>query len=219
MSEVATGLALMARLAEAVQWDDAIRRHEDDPWAYMKRKLESTAGPLKQYKQQLFDEAKAKLFADLAQPEHPPSVLEQHAQTFESLMTRGDFVDLAMNLHPATPKDQRLHFCKLVLEGAKTLTAFDLEALPAEQRGPAWQKRVAEMGKRLDHTRLAQIADREPPDAKRKAQVARRLRRNLKEFLAVTRHESGVREELTLFLLLRVEAAIAASLRFLARWH
>lgn len=214
------GLALMARLAEAVQWDEAVRRHESDPWAHLKRKLQASAGPLKEYKQALFEQAKQSLFADLALPDVPQSSIEQHVQVFESLMTRGDFVDLAINLHPGAPKEQRLPLCRQVLEGARTLTAFDLEALPPEQRGPAWQKRVEDMGRRLDLPRLGRIAERcsEANPAER-ARVARRLRRNLKEFLAVTRNESGVREELTLFLLLRVEAAIAASLRFLARWH
>lgn len=214
----APSLPFLARLAEAVQWTDAVRRHEDDPWAYMRRKLQSAAGPLKELKQSLFDKAKAALFADLQAPIIPPGALERHRELFEMLMMPGDFADLAINLLPGGDPKQRLAMCKMVLDGAISLTLFDVEALPELQRGNAWQKRVLDLGSRLDLPRLGKAAERGEGSVKRKAYYARRLRRNLGEYLTVTRHEGGVREEITVFTLVRVEAAVAATLRFLARW-
>ena len=210
-------VALLARLTEATEWNDLVRRHETDAWGYMRRKLQATAGPFKDFKQGLFDKAKEQLFADLSQSIMPPGAIEKHRETFEILMMPGDFADLAFNLLPGGDPKHRLEMCKMILTGAVALTLFDVEALPALQRGNAWQKRVMDLSTRLGLDLLAKIADRGVPSEKRKAFVVRRLRKHLREYLTITRHDSGVRAEITPFVLVRLEAAVAATLRFLNR--
>jgi hypothetical protein len=211
-------LALMARLGEAVTWDDAIRRHETDAWAYMRRKLEATEEPLRAYTQEVFAQAKKRLLDDLALPMLPPGAMEAHKETFEALLPPGDFADLSFQLHPAADRAARLEGVRSILSAAKAPTLFDHEKLPPEKRGRAWEKRVAAISERLGLKTLNASADRGPTPAKR-AYLARRLRRNLREYLAVTRGEGAVRDEVTPFMLARIEAAVAASLRLLNRWR
>ena len=218
MSE-AGPLALLARLSEAAQWDDAVRRHETDAWAYLRRKLEATAGPLREYKLRIFSEAKSRLMADLGRPLMPPGALESHKEAFESLLPIGEYADLSFHLDPGSDRESRREGAAAILEAAHSPTLFDYEALPSERRSRAWEKRVAEMALRLDLERLTLIAQRGPFDAAKRARVARRLRRNLREYLSVSRGEAALRDEVTPFMLARIEAAIAAALRLLNRWR
>src|SRR5206468_3915558 len=135
-------LALLARLSEAVRWDDMVRRHEDDPWAYLRRKLLAAEGPLREYKLQLLEEAKARLFADLSAPMVQPGALEAHKETFEGMIPLSDYVDLSFHLHPGGDREARLEGARSILSSARTPTLFDLEALPPERRGKFWDKRV-----------------------------------------------------------------------------
>lgn len=219
MSEGGPGLALFARLAEAARWDDQVRLHEDDPWAYLRRKLLATEGPLRELKSDLFRQARERLISDLTQPFLAPGSLEAHKETFESLLTRGDFADLSFHLEVGRERESRLEGARSVVEAAKILTLFDLEALPAERRSPAWEKRVEEAGRRLGLDLLARLAARGEALPRRKAYLARRLRAELGEVLAMTRHDGGLRDEVTPYVLSRLEAATAAALRFLARWR
>jgi hypothetical protein len=212
-------LALLARLSEAVRWDDAVRRHETDPWAHLRRKLEDMEGPLRAYKAQIFSDAKKRLLADLDLPLLPPGALEAHKEAFESLLPIGEFADLSFNLDPGADRRSRREGAAAVLAGAHAPTLFDYEALPRERRGAAWEKRVAAMTARLDLERLTRVAERgEMTSAKRRARLARRLRRNLAEYLSVTGGEGALRDEITPFMLARIEAAAAACLRLLRRW-
>ena len=219
MSEGGPGLALLSRLTEAARWDDQVRRHEDDPWAYLRRKLLATEGPLRELKSGLFREARERLLDDLAKPFLAPGSLQAHKEAFESLLTRGDFADLSFQLEVGREHDSRLEGARSVLETAKIPTLFDLEALPPERRYPAWEKHVEEAGRRLGLDLLTRIAERGPGTPRRKAYLTRRLRRELEEPLAMTRHDRGLREEVTPYVLSRLEATTAAALRFLSRWR
>jgi hypothetical protein len=212
-------LALLARLAEAVRWDDAVRRHETDPWAYMRRKLSDTEHPLRAFKRETFSDAKARLLADLARPMLPPGSIESHKEAFETLLPLGEYADLAFHLDPGADRDSRREGAAAVLAAAHAPTLFDYEALPRERRSGAWEKRVAAMSARLDLDRLTRIAERGAMTEIKRARVARRLRRNLAEYLSVSRHDGGLRDEVTPFMLARIETAVAASLRLLDRWR
>jgi hypothetical protein len=211
-------LALMARIHEAVTWNDAVRRHETDPWAYMRRKLHEAEPPLRAYKSGIFERAKEHLFADLSRPLMPPGSLEAHREAFEALLPAGDFADLAFHLEPAADRHARLEGARSVLSAAKAPTLFDHEAQPAEKRSRAWEKRVADMTKRLQLDGPLRVAER-GLDEVRRARVARRLRRNLREYLSVALAEGTLRDEITPFMLGRIEAAVAAVLRPLDRWR
>lgn len=217
MSEGGPRLAFLARLSEAVRWDDAVRRHETDPWAHLRRKLEDMEGPLRAYKRQLFSEAKERLLADLGRPLLPPGSIEAHKEAFESLLPLGEYADLSFHLDPRSDRIARREGAAAVLAGAHAPTLFDYEALPRERRGAAWEKRVAAMSARLGLPCLALVAERGEMTSVKRARLARRLRRTLAEYLSVTRGEDALRDEITPFMLARIEAAAAAVLRLLNR--
>ncbi|MFI5362992.1 MAG: hypothetical protein ACHQ49_13560 [Elusimicrobiota bacterium] len=219
MNEGGPRLVMLARLSEAVRWDDAVRRSESDAWAHMRRKLSEMEAPLRAYKQQVFSAAKARLLADLSLPLMPPGALQAHKEVFEALLPIGEFADLAFHLEPGADRESRREGAVSVLASARAPTLFDYESLPPERRGRAWDKRVAAMAGRLDVDRLTRIAERGEMTPAKRARVARRLRRNLREYLSVTRGEGPLRDEITPFMLARIEEASAACLRLLNRWR
>jgi len=192
-----------------------VRNYETDAWVYLRRKLEDCAGPLRDYKATLFAEAKSLLLADLKDSFLKPGALMDHKETFEKLLSIGDFADLSYNLSPGVEPTARREAIAEVLAHAKLKTLFDTEALPPERRGKAWQALVEEAGSRLNLDTLRVMLDRAPRTERRRNYIARRARRNLKEYLTVTSGDHGLRDEITLFVLTRVEASIAAMLRFL----
>lgn len=219
MSDGGPGLAFLSRLAEAARWDDQVRRHEDDPWGYMRRKLLATEGPLRELKNDLLRRARERLLTDLAQPFLAPGALQSHKEAFESLLGIGDFADLSFHLEAGGDRQGRLEGARAVLETATAPTLFDLEAPSIERRSKVWQTRVAEAGRRMGLDLLSRLAERGQASSRRKAYLARRLRRDLEEALAMTRHEGGLRDELTPYALSRLEATTAAVLRFLSAWR
>ncbi|HXT02496.1 MAG TPA: hypothetical protein VN915_17625 [Elusimicrobiota bacterium] len=217
MSHGGPQLALLARLSEAMHWNEAVRKHETDPWSYMRRKLCETEGPLRAYKHEVFENAKTRLMADLGRPSLTPAELATHKEAFEALLTGGDYADLAFNLD-GEPKSRR-EGAASVFRSAKAPILFDYEILPPERRSRAWEKRIEAIRPRLDLDRLTRIAERDEMTPAKKARLARRLRRNLGEYLSVTRGEGALRDEITPFMLARIEAAVAAALRLLNRWR
>lgn len=209
-------LPLLARLGEAASFPKAVRNYEPDPWSYMRRKLDDCAGPLREYKRALYEEASARLLEDLRESFLKPGAMMDHKETFEKLLTPDVYADLSFHLEPGADPKSRREAVKALLTEGKIKTAFDTEALPPERRGKPWQSLVSETSRRLGLDQLKEICERGPMTERRRAYAVRRARRNLAEFLTVTRGETGMREEITLFVLTRVEAAIAALLRFLA---
>lgn len=208
-------LPLLARLGEAASFPKAVRNYESDPWGYMRRKLEECSTPLRAYKQTLYDEAAARLLADLSESFLKPGSLLDHKETFEKLMAPGDYADLSFNLQPGDSPNDRREAIKIVLTNAKPRTLFDVEILPPDRQGKPWQSLVDDTTRRLELDKLRELYERKPKTDFRRACVIRRVRRNLAEYLTVTRDARGMREDVTLFMLTRLEAAIAALLRFL----
>ena len=211
----AGALPLLARLGEAASFPQAVRNYESDPWSYMRRKLGDCALPLREYKRALYEDASALLFEDLSESFLKPGALMDHKETFEKLLTPEVYADLSFHLAPGGDPSARRETVKELLSQAKIKTLFDTEALPAERRGKPWQTLVLETTHRLELDTLREIYERGPKTERRRAYAVRRARKNLAEFLTVTRGEAGMRDEITLFVLTRVEAAIAALLRFL----
>lgn len=211
-----SALPLLARLGEAASYPAAVRGYETDPWGYMRRKLGDCAVPLRDYKHSLYEQAAARLLEDLRRPLLEPGALMDHKETFEKLLTPDVFADLSFHLDPGGDPAARRPAVKDLLSGGKVKTLFDTEALPPERRGKPWQTSVADAASRLELDRLKALLDRAPRTERRRAYIVRRARRNFAEFMTVTRGEAGMREEITLFVLTRVEAAVAALLRFLS---
>jgi hypothetical protein len=154
-----------------------------------------------------------------------PAELEAHKSAFESLIPLSEYADLSFHLDSGAPAESRREGAAAVLSGAHAPTLFEYEAQPRERRSGAWEKRVAEMNRRLELDCLTRIAERGADDPSaplspvKRARVARRVRRNLCEYLTVARGEGPLRDELTPFMLARIEHAVAAALRLLGRWH
>jgi hypothetical protein len=212
---VSAVLPLLARLSEACAYPKAVRAYEPDPWGYLRRKLDATEGPLRELIGAHFERAKASLLKDLDEPFLKPGALLEHKEAFERLLPLSDFADLAFHLEPGADRAARREGAAQVLAHAKPLTLFDREALPEARRGKAWETLVAESGRRLGLDAVRAVIRRGPTE-RRRALCAARVRRRLGEFLAITRGEAGVREELSLFALMRVEGAAAAVRRVLS---
>lgn len=211
-----SALPLLARLGEAASFPKAVRAYEPDAWGYLRRKLEECEQPLRSYKQELYDDAAARLLRELSESFLQPGAIMDHKETFEKLLPAVDFADLSFNLEPGREPAERRAAVAEMLSHARPKTLWDTEKLPPERRGKPWTSLVAETHARLGLDLLKKVLDRRPPTEFRRAMVARRLRRNLAEFLTVTRGEAGMRDEVTLFVLTRLEAAIAAVRRFVA---
>lgn len=211
----ATALPLLARLSEAASYPRTVRHYETDPWSYMRRKLGDCAGPLREYKRTLYEEAWARLVETLRDSCPKPGALADHKEAFEKLLTPGDYADFSFHLHPGGDPEARREAVREILARAKVKTLFETEALPPERRGKSWETLVSDTSRRLGLDMLKKVMDRRPITERRRAYIVRRARRDLAEFLTVTRGESGMRDEITMFVLTRVEAVIAALLRFL----
>lgn len=207
-------LALLARLQEAASWSGKVRDYEPDPWGYLRRKLDSTETPFRELTALRFREARERLLEDLKAPFLAPGALVEHKELFERLLGAGDFADLSFHLSPGGDPRSRREGVAELLARAKPRTFFELEALPPERRPKDWERLVAQMGERIGAKALDEILRRGERTPLRLNMTARRLRRNLGEYLAVTRHEQGAREELTPFVLTRLEALVAALRRF-----
>lgn len=209
-------LALLARLSEAASWSGRVRDYDPDPWGYLRRKLGEAEGPLRALKAAQFEEARRRLLEDLKEPFLKPGAMLDHKECFERLLSAADFADLSFNLEPGADPKARRDGAAAVLAHAKPRTLYELEALPPERRPKEWEGRVRQLEQRLGLDRLKAVLDRRERTPFRLAMAARRVRRNLGEYLAVTRHEQGQRDELTPFVLSRLEALVAALLRFTA---
>ncbi len=209
-------LALLARLADATTWAGKVREYEPDPWGYLRRKLESTEGPFGELRRAQYEEARAGLLRELEEPFLKPGALVDYKEVFERLLSAADFADLSFHLAPGGDPKSRRDGVEQVLANARPRTFFDIEKLPAERRPKEWERLVAQMTERLGLDRLGAILAREPRTPRRLNMAARRIRKTLAEYLAVTRHEQGARDELSPFVLTRLEGVTAAVLRFVA---
>lgn len=207
-------LALLARLSDAASWAGRVRDYEPDPWGYLRRTLESTETPFRELRLAQFLAARDALLRDLAEPFLKPGALLDYKETFERMLGAADFADLSFNLVAGGDPRARRDGAAAVLAHAKPRTFFDVEKLPPERRPPDWEKLVAQMTERLGLNLLRDILERRARTPRRLNMTARRVRRNLAEYLTVTRHEQGARDELTPFVLARLEALTAALLRF-----
>lgn len=216
-------MVILARLSEYCQYHGATLRYERDPWNYMRRKLAETEEPLASLKQELFAATRDRLLNELKSGELDEERCADFKLLFERLLSPADFADLAIHLTtqdgaPAT----RARLISGVLSGVKPHTLFSEENKPAGERSSSWEKLVMELYRRLDLDRLDQLMRREripKAPARRKASVLRRVRRNVAEYCSVLRIPTDPSDTFTPFMLPRIEALIAANLRFLNRYR
>ncbi|MBI3547806.1 MAG: hypothetical protein HY078_02015 [Elusimicrobia bacterium] len=212
-------LVILARLREFCQFQGAVLNYESDPWGYMRRKLEETEEAIVALKTDLLRNTGEKLLAEIEQTGLTAERCAEYKTAFEQLLSRLDFVDLAMHLEPtAFRKDQAERVGEVLLKAAPA-HVFQEESKPASQRSKTWERLVGELFKRLDLDRLSTIMERKPRTARRRAYVLRRVRSNVAEYCAVVRIPTDPSDTFTPFMLPRIEALIAANLRFLNRYH
>lgn len=211
-------LLILARLSEFTEYRKTPYQ-ESDPWAYMRRKLQETEEPLAALKAQLLKATGKGLLEEVRAGTLDAERCADYKHLFERLLAPGDFADLAIHLTPGQPPKDQARWCESVLAQVKPSHLFAEERKPDGQRSPAWDKMVGEIYKRLDLDLLEKVLMRKPRNRKRRAVVLRRLRRNVAEYCSVVRIPTDARDTFTPFMLPRVEALIAACLRFLDKFR
>ncbi|MCX5797469.1 MAG: hypothetical protein NTY77_18410 [Elusimicrobia bacterium] len=215
-SDAAHQLIIIARLAEFCRFR-GISKYEDDPWEFMLRKLQEIEDPLAALKNDIFLRTRESLLAELAAGGLSAQRCTEYRQLFEGLLGAGDFADAAIHLFPGAP--DQAESLRRVLAQVQAADLFSEERKPAGQRSPSWDRLVSELYRRLDLDRLGTVMVRKPPTPQRKAMVLRRVRRNVAEYCCVVRIPTDADDTFTPFMLPRIEALIAANLRFLRKYR
>lgn len=206
-------LIIMARLTEFCRFREYPLKNEHDPWVLMRNKLGQIEAPLSDLKTELLASAKKALLDELRAGKIADARLSDYKALFERLLSRGDFADLAFALMgPAGGIAD-------TLQHLKPIHLFLEERLPAERRSPSWEALVKELTSRLDIARLDAVLGREEATDRRKRIVLRRLRMNTAEYCTVVRVPISADDTLSPFMLSRVEAVVAANLRFLGKYR
>jgi hypothetical protein len=211
-------LVIIARLGEFCQFRGATLYHEKDPWLYMRGKLSQTEEPLVALKAQLLAATKKHLLAEMRAGPVTDDRFADFKTLLERLLSRGDFVDLAIHLNAAAGKDA-LKWIEPIIGPMKATNLFAEEKLPAEQRNPSWEKLIKELGDRIYLDTLAKTLTRKPRTAFRKRMVLRKLRASVAEYCTVMHIPLSAADTFTPFMLPRVEALIAANMRFLNKYR
>lgn len=206
-------LVIQARLAEFCDFRAAKSRHVSDPWEFMRSKLQQTEEPLAAMKRELLDRTRSQLLGELSAGPLTGERYSDFRVLFERLVSRGQFVDVALHLAPSPPPS--LELLRPALSSLKVHTSFDEERLPAPERDPAREKLVAELRSRLGLDALEAVMKRKKKNPRRRAAVLRRLRKNVAEYCAVVRIPVTAADTFTPFMLPRIESLIAACARFL----
>jgi hypothetical protein len=211
--ETSHQLVVVARLAEFCQYGRPLR--VADPWEYMREKLMQVEEPLHALKSNLLERTRRQLLSELSQGPLTDDRFSDYRLLFERLVSRGQFVDVAIHLAASPPPS-----VPLLTQALSSLTvhhAFLEERLPASQRSPAWEKLVGEISGRIQVQLLQRTLERKARTARRRAMVLRRLRFNVAEYCSVVHIPTTPQDTFTPFMLPRVEAVVAAALRFLTK--
>ncbi len=208
---------ILARLADFCRYDPRLGEWQRDPWGYMRGKLQQTEPALQALKVESLSIAHSRLLSSLQSGPLTAEACAEYRALLERLLSRGDYVDVAMHLFAGAGKEI-VPAVDQQLGQAKPLHAFVVERLPLEQRDPDWEKLVAELRGRLGLEAFEKILQRKPRTPLRRRMVLRRLRRNALEYLAVVKPTDEA-APLTPFMVSRLEALIAACLRFLEKYR
>ncbi len=217
-SETSHQLVVLARLCEFCQWRGALTQSGEDPWSYMRRKLLDVEAPLTAFKGELLRGLREELLAELTRGPVSDARFAQYKDLFERLLSRGDFADVAIHLSSAAGPACR-ELVGQALSAARAQTLFQEERRPAAQRSPAWNKLVQELWKRLGFDVLERVMERGPESPRRRAYVLRRMRRDVAEYCTVVKIPTAPTDTLSPFMLPRIEAVVAACLRFLSKYR
>jgi len=211
-------LVVLARLSEFCQWRGASAHAGEDPWSFMRRKLLEIEPALAAFKGQLLDGLRERLFSELSQGPLSAERCADYRDLLDRLLSRGDFADVAIHLAPDAGPSSGAMLRQLMIS-AKPHHLFVEERLPLAQRSASWNRLVEELSRRVGLDLFARMLGRGKITARRKAYVLRRIRRNVAEYCTVVRIPTSASDTLTPFMLPRVEALVAANLRFLTKYR
>lgn len=209
--------AALARLADFCRWDKARAEILGPPWPYMREKLLQAAAPIGALKAGLYAAAGRKLLAELKSGTPTAERFADYKTLFECALSRGDFADVAIHLSPDPPPDAA--FLSQLLARLKAAPGIHEEALSPGDRSPSWEKLVAELTRRLDLEQLGALMRHRKPTPRKRAFVLKRLRANAAEYCTVMRFPASSGDPMSPFLLPRLEALVAACLRFLNKYR
>jgi hypothetical protein len=210
-------MVVIARLAEFCQWRGGHQALESEPWLYMRDKLLQIEEPLSALKSELYSKTAAKLVEELKAGPLDEERFADYRVLFEKLLSRGDFADLAIHLSPAPPP--QVSAIQGLVKVIKPNHVFIEERRPAKDRSPSWEKLVGELYSRLRLDLLGKLLSRKPRTAKRRSYILRRLRANVAEYCTVVHVPLSPHDTFTPFMLPRIEAIVAANLRFLNQYR
>jgi hypothetical protein len=209
---------ILARLSEFCRYQGAVARMDGNPWEYMRQKLIQVEPELAAMKNELLAATKRKILTDLKAAPLDGEQAADFRVLLERLLSRGDFVDAAMHIEAGSGV-KAAPMVEMVLSRAVATHAFIEERRAAGERNPSWDKLVDELTRRLELDGLEKVMKHKPRNPRRKRMVLRRLRRNVAEYCTVVRIPVSADDTFTPFMLPRIEALIAACLRFLNRWR
>ena len=215
-ADVSHQLVIVARLADFCRFRSPFLQ-ESDPWGYMLRKLGELEEPLTGLKTALFRATRRRLLAEVRSGSLDAERCADYRTLFERLVSPVDFVDIAFHLAPGVANQAEA--LSAVLDQVRPATLFLEERKEPPQRSPSWDKLVEELYRRLGLDVLGRIMVRKPATAARRAMVLRRLRANVAEYCSVVRIPTSPQDTFTPFMLPRIEALIAACLRFLKKYR
>jgi hypothetical protein len=216
MPDITPQLVIVTRLAEYCQFK-TIAQYEADPWEFMLRKLQEIKEPLAALKENLFQTSREKLLGELSGGTLNAERCADYKLLFERLLSPGDFADVAIHLFPNAPNQAEC--LRQILSQVRPTDLFIEELKAKGERSPSWDKLVGELSRRLDLDRLGGVLGRKPWTPRRKAMVLRRVRRNVAEYCCLVRIPTKPEDTFTPFMLPRIEAVIAANLRFLRQYR
>ena len=219
MSEATTShqLVIVARLAEFCQWRGSHLTRERDPWLYMRDKLLQIEEPLAALKTELFQKTSRQLLRELKAGPVAEERFADYRTLYEKLLSRGDFADLAIHLS-AEPRPDAA-WIEGIVRKLQPNTLFVEERKHVSERSPSWEKLVGELTQRLRLDVLGKILSRKPRTPRRKRYVLGRLRADVAEYCTVVHVPLDSGDTFTPFMLPRVEAIVAANLRFLNKYR
>jgi hypothetical protein len=224
MKEVALNpahqLTIIMRLNDFCRWGRTMRHHEHDEWNYMREKLLATEDALTSLKTELLEATGRALLAEMGKGEMTEERYADYRHLMERLLSRGDYVDVAVHLTTAGGgSPAAINWLGGLIAGLKPTTLFVEEKKPLADRSASWEKLVNEMSKRVGLDLLAAVLEHKPITPKRRSTILRRLRQDVKEYCAVVSIPMDAKDTFTPFMLTRIEALIAANLRFLNKYR
>ena len=210
---------ILARLGEFCTYNGRVARSYSDPWSYMRQKLEQLEPPLTALKEELLEATRRRLLAQIKSGDIDEEGYSDFKLLLDRLLSRGDFADVAMHLNAQNGSESRATIAQL-LSSAKISHVFIEERKPAGERSPHWEKLVGELYGRLGLDEIGKLIGRRKKITRRRRAAALKLmRRNVAEYCSVVKIPTDANQTFTPFMLPRVEALIAACLRFLNRYR